>query len=69
MRKTHIHAHHLVKDLFFSASCIFLSTIFKKELSSFYFSYFLILHCSAHLKGLSHEIDIKNFDKNLQNLT
>jgi hypothetical protein len=23
----------------------------------------------GHLKGLSHEIDFKNFDKNLQNLT
>jgi hypothetical protein len=24
---------------------------------------------SSYLKGLSHEIDFKNFDKNLQNLT
>ncbi len=24
--------------------------------------------CSKYLKGLSHEIDFKNFDKNLQNL-
>jgi hypothetical protein len=25
-------------------------------------------HQTAYLKGLSHEIDFKNFDKNLQNL-
>jgi hypothetical protein len=29
-----------------------------------------VLHnvCNHWLKGLSHEIDFKNFDKNLQNL-
>ncbi len=27
------------------------------------------LYTNIHLKGLSHEIDFKNFDKDLQNLT
>jgi hypothetical protein len=27
------------------------------------------INCWLALKGLSHEIDLKNFDKNLQNLT
>jgi hypothetical protein len=40
----------------------------KKNLDSYYFVTLFFLSLKNDLKGLSHEIDFKNFDKNLQNL-
>jgi hypothetical protein len=46
-----------------TATSFFLGSQFVNNLESFGDSFFL-----STLKGLSHEIDFKSFDKNLQNL-